>query len=314
MRINLKVLGIILIFIGILGIIIIIDSIKLENKGINNWNAVETQGEIYAKSEIIVEPIYRDYLFHLFKQKYSREIYYFYKDDIGNTYDSFFIYSTKETNPNEINSKYEIGDKIKITYQKDNPSNSIKGNVNIDFYKVLIGIILLFIILFGIYLIIQRNYKYFYDEEPIDIGRKHWYEGKSLKINFEFKFIITIFMIAFTGNAIVFSYLAEQYIVLMLIGIVLFAFVIKKIIINILEQDLKLKVVYIESIDYEREKVFFESDNKKYFFETDFGEDFILEKEYQIKLKLKNLRKVKNENTYVIEIIGIEKRKFKALL
>jgi len=80
-------------------------------------------------------------------------------------------------------------------------------------------------------------------------------------------------------------------------------------------KDFLLKVFKIEIIDYEREKVFFESlDNRIYYYETDFGEEFKENQTYKIKLNRYNQEKTKVDyegNTIkVIKIVNTEKREF----
>lgn len=83
-------------------------------------------------------------------------------------------------------------------------------------------------------------------------------------------------------------------------------------------KELLLKVFKIEIIDYEREKVFFESlDNRIYYYETDFGEEFNESKTYKIKLNRYNREKTKVDyegNTIkVIKIVNKEKREFTSM-
>ena len=76
-----------------------------------------------------------------------------------------------------------------------------------------------------------------------------------------------------------------------------------------------LKVLKIEIIDYERERVFFENSEKQlYYYETDFGEDFEINDEYEIILNNSTQKKSKIEYEGNIEkciqIINIEKKEF----
>jgi len=80
-------------------------------------------------------------------------------------------------------------------------------------------------------------------------------------------------------------------------------------------KDVTLKVLKIEIIDYEREKVFLENEEKSiYFYETDFGEEFKVDEKYIIKLNRYNQEKEKIEyegNTIkIIKIINTEKKEF----
>lgn len=80
-------------------------------------------------------------------------------------------------------------------------------------------------------------------------------------------------------------------------------------------KDTLLKVLKIENIDYERERVFFESqDNRIYCYETDFGEEFKENQIYEIKLNRYNQEKTKieyEENIIKsIKIVNTEKREF----
>ena len=76
-----------------------------------------------------------------------------------------------------------------------------------------------------------------------------------------------------------------------------------------------LKVIKVEVIDYEREKVFFEDEYKTlYYYETDFGEAFKENKEYQIELNKYRKKKIKilfnNIEYRAIQILNTEKKEF----
>ena len=72
-----------------------------------------------------------------------------------------------------------------------------------------------------------------------------------------------------------------------------------------------LKVLRVDIIDYEREKVFFENQTKElYYYETDFGESFHENEQYEVKLNKNNRKRVKIEyegqTVKAIKIINIE--------
>ena len=84
---------------------------------------------------------------------------------------------------------------------------------------------------------------------------------------------------------------------------------------KIIENDIFLKVLSVQNIDYEREKVFFESqDNCIYYYETDFGEEFKEGQTYKIKLNRHKQKKINVEyeahTIKAIRIINTEKREF----
>ena len=72
-------------------------------------------------------------------------------------------------------------------------------------------------------------------------------------------------------------------------------------------KDTILEVTKIQIIDYEREKVFFESqDNRIYYYETDFGEEFRENQTYKIKLNRYN----QERKGKTIRIVNTEKKEF----
>ena len=76
-----------------------------------------------------------------------------------------------------------------------------------------------------------------------------------------------------------------------------------------------LKVIKVEVIDYEREKVFFEDTYKNlYYYETDFGEEFKENKEYEIELNKHRRKRIKlvfnNIERKTIQILNTEKKEF----
>lgn len=76
-----------------------------------------------------------------------------------------------------------------------------------------------------------------------------------------------------------------------------------------------LKVIKVEVIDYEREKVFFEDTYKNlYYYETDFGEEFKENKEYEIELNKYRKKRIKLEFNNIerktIQILNTEKKEF----
>lgn len=76
-----------------------------------------------------------------------------------------------------------------------------------------------------------------------------------------------------------------------------------------------LKILKIDIIDYEREKIFFEDKDKKiYYYETDFGEDFHVNEQYEMKLNRcnKEINKIEYDKNLIkaTKIVNIEKTEF----
>ena len=146
------------------GIMILIGSvgvIYVENRGISKNTAIKTEATIINTSNIYGEfEISRKSIFY----EYNKNITYMYIDNYGEQYTTTTIYKT--LNSKEIQKKYLQGEKIQITYNKNNPEISILGKLNSYFFPHNMSSIIMHILSYGLiaigtYFCIQKKYKFF---------------------------------------------------------------------------------------------------------------------------------------------------------
>ena len=297
--VRIKKLGIFLIIIGTICITLNVMMIYAKNNGLSNFNSLQTKGKVVGLEQISQQRTKSGIY-------YTRRIAYNYYDSNNNLYNAIDLYGTY--NKDNIVNKFEIGDEIEVSYKIDNPSISMIGRTisyilpNIQY--ILFYVIGCFFSLIGIYFCIQKKYEYYRFE-------------KFTLNNSDLEFAIKMYAIFIGISLIMFSLIIGYYILTVVLILISLIILIKSQIRKSKTEELELKVVKIDSIDYEREIVFFQTNGGLYFYCTDLGEEFEEGKIYCISLKLNNLKRqnvnFNKERVKAIEICNVSKREFKKI-
>ena len=266
--------------------------------------------------------------------KYSSSVKYFIPVQIryevnGRNYN--IIETISDFNKDSLINESKIGNKIEIVYLIENPAEAdLKENNDESFIGLFISIFVpsLFIIIYAIFSTEFKNTK-----NDI-IKKKTAYSKSSLKqsANKNKKIIASVLFVLFIIFYLFKTY--RQYKILDSVNntnnatnsVLVFAFFIVIAILisrsaqkrnkKIISEEVGLKVIKIDFIDYERERVFFEDKEKSIFiYETDFGEEFHENEEYTIFLDENNVKQIEFEcfgmKRQVIQILKKENTIFK---
>lgn len=224
----------------------------------------------------------------------------------------------------EIVESFNVGDSITITYDTLNPNKVMIGtpNYGIGRYFGLIFMGIIFVVI-GIVLIIDK------DEEikkifPMLENKNEVKKRKNNKYALISSFIIMLLMIIHEYRTTKIyeqglRYKSSFSTVILVFGIIMVIYYIYHYFMKVSKEteEVELKVLQVDVIDYERERVFFSNSENVYFYETDFGKDFKINEKYNVQLSLENQKSTRVEfqeqNIKAIQIVKIEKNEFKII-
>lgn len=301
LRISIKKFGIFLIIVALTIIIVRARLTYIENNEILVFESIKTEADILEYGDIGQERRGGRYKITY----YYRYITYQYKDAADSIhYGRNKLYSMYKIDM-EIS---KIGDKIDISYSNNDPNKSTIGTPEFLFLPNGLASFMFFVFeiglfIVGVYFFFQNKYKYY-----------QFGEDSTFAFINETEFNIILLLILSMGIIFIANIYIDIILLIILLTLIVYK-LLKSIFISKKRKNINLKVTKIDSIDYEREIVFFrDNENNIYFYETDFGEDFKKDEEYTIELKLKNLKKqfidFEGEKLKVFEITKINKNEF----
>ena len=290
LRISIKKFGIFLIIVALTIIIVRARLTYIENNEMLIFESKKTEADILEYGDIGQERRGGRYKITY----YYRYITYQYKDAADSIhYGQNKLYSMYKIDM-EIS---KIGDKIDISYSNNDPNKSTIGTPEFLFLPNGLSSFMFFafeigLFIAGVYFFGQNKYKYY-----------QFGEDSTIAFINETEFNIMLLLILSMGIIFIANIYIDIILLIILLTLIVYK-LLKSIFISKKSKNINLKVTKIDSIDYEIEIVFFrDNENNIYFYETDFGEEFIKDEEYTIELKLKNLKK---------QFIDFEGKKLKA--